>query len=104
MKKKSITRNYIYNVLYQVLVIIVPLITTPYLSRVLGAEGIGIYSYTYAIVTYFILFSLYSLYSNELTGRMYFAFLNLFYTHNYTTLLCKLQVYLHNYINIFTLV
>ena len=33
-----------------------PLITTPYLSRVLGAEAIGIYSYTLSIATYFILF------------------------------------------------
>ena len=56
MGKKSITRNYIYNMIYQVLILVLPLITTPYLSRVLGAEGIGIYSYTYAIVTYFILF------------------------------------------------
>lgn len=56
MSKKSITKNYIYNMVYQVLILILPLITTPYLSRVLGAEGIGIYSYTYAIVTYFILF------------------------------------------------
>lgn len=56
MAKKSITRNYIYNMVYQVLILILPLVTTPYLSRVLGAEGIGIYSYTYAIVTYFILF------------------------------------------------
>ena len=56
MVKKSITKNYIYNVLYQILAIIVPLITTPYLSRVLGAENIGIYSYTVSITTYFILF------------------------------------------------
>ena len=56
MAKKSITRNYIYNMIYQILTLILPLITTPYLSRVLGAEGIGIYSYTYAIVTYFVLF------------------------------------------------
>lgn len=56
MAKKSITKNYIYNMVYQVLILILPLITTPYLSRVLGAEGIGIYSYTYTIVTYFILF------------------------------------------------
>ncbi len=56
MAKKSIAKNYIYNMIYQVLILILPLITTPYLSRVLGAEGIGIYSYTYAIVTYFILF------------------------------------------------
>ena len=37
------------------MIIIVPLITTPYLSRVLGAENIGIYSYTLSITTYFIL-------------------------------------------------
>ena len=56
MAKKSIAKNYIYNMVYQVLILILPLITTPYLSRVLGAEGIGIYGYTYSIVTYFILF------------------------------------------------
>ena len=56
MAKKSITKNYIYNLIYQVLVLILPLVTTPYISRVLGAENIGIYSYTLSIVTYFILF------------------------------------------------
>lgn len=54
--KKSITKNYIYNLAYQILVIIIPIITTPYVSRVLGAESIGIYSYTLSIATYFILF------------------------------------------------
>ena len=53
---KSIKKNYIYNLIYQVLLIIVPFFTTPYLSRVLGAEKIGIYSYTLSITTYFILF------------------------------------------------
>ena len=53
--KNSILKNYIYNLIYQIVVIILPLITTPYLSRVLGAENIGIYSYTLSIVTYFIL-------------------------------------------------
>ena len=56
MAKKSIAKNYIYNLIYQILVLILPLITTPYLSRVLGAENIGIYSYTLSIATYFILF------------------------------------------------
>ncbi len=56
MPKKSITKNYLYNLTYQILTLILPLITTPYLSRVLGAKGTGIYSYTYTIVTYFILF------------------------------------------------
>lgn len=54
--KKSLTKNYIYNLLYQVLILILPLITAPYISRVLGAENIGIYSYTIAITTYFITF------------------------------------------------
>lgn len=55
-EKKSVVRNYMYNLIYQVLILILPLITTPYLSRVLGAEGVGIYGYTYSIVTYFVLF------------------------------------------------
>lgn len=56
LKKNSVKKNYIYNLLYQILTIIIPLITTPYLSRVLGAENIGIYSFTISIMTYFILF------------------------------------------------
>lgn len=35
--------------------LIVPLITTPYISRVLRPSGIGVYSYTYSIVCYFTL-------------------------------------------------
>ena len=54
--KKSIAKNYAYNLVYQMLTIFLPLVTTPYLSRVLGAESIGIYGYTISIVTYFILF------------------------------------------------
>lgn len=56
MKKKSIKKNYIYNLSYQILIIILPIITTPYLARILGANGTGIYGYTISIVTYFILF------------------------------------------------
>ncbi len=50
--------NMIYQTIYQVLAICVPLLTSPYLSRVLGAEGLGIYSYNYSIVSYFMLFAL----------------------------------------------
>lgn len=56
MNKKSISKNYIYNLFFQILAIVMPLITTPYLARTLGAESIGIYSYTLSITTYFILF------------------------------------------------
>lgn len=58
MKKsnKVLTKNYIYNLSYQLLTILLPIITTPYISRVLGAENIGIYSYVMSITMYFILF------------------------------------------------
>lgn len=52
----KVIKNYIYNLSYQILILIVPLITTPYISRVLGAKGVGIFSYTNSIVQYFILF------------------------------------------------
>lgn len=52
---KTVNKNFIYNSIYQLLLYIIPLILTPYISRVLGAEKIGIYSYTYSIVYYFML-------------------------------------------------
>ncbi len=52
---KSLKKNYLYTTAYQLLLILLPLITTPYVSRVLGVEGIGSYSYTYTIARYFVL-------------------------------------------------
>lgn len=52
----KVVKNYLYNLSYQILVLIVPFITTPYVSRVLGAKGVGTFSYTNSIVQYFILF------------------------------------------------
>lgn len=52
----KVFKNFIYNVLYQILIMILPLITAPYIAIVLGAERIGIYSYTYSIAYYFVLF------------------------------------------------
>lgn len=51
-------KNIVYNIVYQILIIILPLITAPYISRVLGVEKLGIYSYTYSIVNYFMLFAM----------------------------------------------
>lgn len=55
-KNKSIAQNYILNLIYQLLLVVTPLITTPYLSRVLGVKNNGIFGYTFSIVSYFILF------------------------------------------------
>lgn len=54
----KIAVNFAYNTAYQILTILIPLLTTPYLSRVLHADGIGQYSYSYAIAYYFVLFSM----------------------------------------------
>jgi len=52
----QVVKNYLYNASYQVFILLVPLITTPYLSRVLGPSGIGVNAYTNSIIQYFILF------------------------------------------------
>ena len=54
----SIKQNFLYNSAYQLLAMIVPLVTTPYLSRILGSEGIGRYSYAYSIAYYFVVFAM----------------------------------------------
>ena len=52
-KAPSVRKNYIYNLIYQVMTLLTPFITTPYISRVLGADGTGIQSYTNSVVQYF---------------------------------------------------
>lgn len=54
---KKVSKNYIYNLLYQMTVVLVPILTTPYISRALHSQGVGIYSYTNAIATGFSLFA-----------------------------------------------
>lgn len=53
---KSVVKNFIYNITYQIIILIIPLITVPYVSRVLGQEGIGINSFTSSITQYFVIF------------------------------------------------
>lgn len=55
MAKKSVIKNYFLNLSYQIVVMLASLITPPYLARTIGAEAIGIYSYTVSIATYFML-------------------------------------------------
>ncbi|MDO4967206.1 MAG: flippase [Candidatus Saccharibacteria bacterium] len=55
---KKTNKNFLLNISYQMLLYIVPIFLTPYLSRVLGPENIGIYSFAYSIVYYFMLATL----------------------------------------------
>lgn len=53
---KKLLQNYAYSSIYQILILILPLLLTPFLTRTLGADGIGQYSYTRSVVAYFVLF------------------------------------------------
>lgn len=57
IKSASISKNYILNLSRLVLNILTLVFTMPYISRILGGEGIGAVEYPYAIVEYFIIFS-----------------------------------------------
>jgi len=56
--RSNLKMNIIYQMIYELLALALPLITSPYISRRLGAEGLGVYSYTYSIASYFGLFSM----------------------------------------------
>ena len=55
MGRRGVKSNFIYTLTYNFLNILIPFIITPILSRKLGAENIGIYSYYYAIAYYFVI-------------------------------------------------
>lgn len=69
---KSIKINFIYNVAYQILLLLLPLVTAPYLSRVVGPSGLGKYSFTFSTAYYFVLFAMLGVnnYGNRLVARL----------------------------------
>ena len=56
-KRSSVSINYLLNTGYQILTLLTPLITTPYISRVLSPDKIGLFSYASAVTTYFVIFA-----------------------------------------------
>ena len=57
----SLKKNIIYNVLYQISTIMISLVTAPYIARVIGPKGVGIYSYSTSVASYFALFILFGI-------------------------------------------
>jgi Membrane protein involved in the export of O-antigen and teichoic acid len=68
----SIIKNYIYNTGYQLLTILIPIITTPYIARVIGSSGMGKYTYENSIAYYFVMFIMLGLnnYGNRTIARV----------------------------------
>lgn len=54
----SLKKNFLYQVVYQVLVILLPLFTAPYVARVLGVSNAGIYSFSHNVANYFVVFAM----------------------------------------------
>ena len=57
-EKNNLKINLIFQTLYQILEMCLPLITAPYLARVLGPNQLGVFSYTSSIVAFFALFAM----------------------------------------------
>lgn len=87
---KSIKKNLIYQFSYQFLILVIPFIISPYLTRILGKENLGVYSYVNSIAFYFVIFAMLGIANygtraismvkdNELELRK--TFWNLFFLH-----------------------
>lgn len=107
LKNSSFRRNLVYQVSYEILIILLPLILSPYVSRVLKPEGLGIYSYTHSIANYFVLFSMLGIktYGNRVIAqvrddkdKLNQTFSNLLGIHILISLMCILiyGIYLVN--------
>ena len=58
-KQKSLVVNFIYNLVYTGLTLLFPLITSPYVSRVLGATNQGKVNFANTIVNTFLIFAVF---------------------------------------------
>lgn len=58
MKKTRIATNALLNTVKSVVGIVFPLITFPYVTRVLGTDKLGIYTFSSSIISYFLLISM----------------------------------------------
>ncbi len=95
----SVKKNFSYQMIYEILIIILPFITSPYIARVIGAEGLGIYSFSYSVAYYFVLFSMLGLknYGNRTIAQnrdnqtsLNEAFSSLFTLHAVISIICLL--------------
>lgn len=106
MGKQSIKRNYLYNTLFQMMSLLISLVTVPYVSRVLGAENIGKYSFANSIASYFVMFAVFGSatfgtrqvsYSRDDKKRLTEDFWDVVSFRMITTILLLLSYYLYLY-------
>lgn len=52
----NIKKNYLFNLLNELFIILIPFVSAPYVSRLFGPYGSGIKSFTYSVISFFLLF------------------------------------------------
>jgi len=58
MTKINTKKNILYQMSYEILSFILPIITSPYISRVIGPDGLGQFSYSHSVAYFFVLVSM----------------------------------------------
>ena len=90
MKENSVKKNFIYQVIYNIATLVIPLIVTPFISRALLENEIGKFTFSRSIASYFVVFAMMGIVKygqraisinngNDEDNRK--TFWSLFYTH-----------------------
>ena len=58
LKQASLKWNYVFNLANKLTSLVIPLIVTPYITRVFSSDRLGIYTYTNTVASYFVTFTL----------------------------------------------
>lgn len=58
MRENNIFKNFTYQLLYQVVTLVIPIVVSPYVTRKLGSNSLGIYTYVNSISYFFVVFSM----------------------------------------------
>ena len=58
MKRQNVGKNMLYQFLYQIIILVIPFVLSPYLTRTLGDRALGTYSYVNSIAYYFVVLSM----------------------------------------------
>lgn len=104
IKADSVKKNFLYQSSYQLLSLILPFITAPYISRVLGANGTGVYSYASSILYYFTMAANLGIsnYGNrEIAAsvnnreRLSRTFWSIYYCHALFSVICIIAYYIY---------
>lgn len=52
---RNVVSNFLYQSIFQITKILLPIITVPIISRALGPGGVGVYNFTFSVTQYFVL-------------------------------------------------